>query len=155
MNWKIVLGLVGFILLVTLIGTGIYQFTVAEAKDREQTVVQGAETRLKKEIAPDEIKFEHVFNGETQYSVFTIQQDGEALRAFVPKKGKIETRRVADGMKIADVIQKAGNPANIVSAKYGFDQRALIEIVTKTKSGYDYSYYTYQEGSFLKRLRIN
>ena len=42
-----------------------------------------------------------------------------------------------------------------VLAKYGFEDRALIEIVSKTKTGYDYSYYTYQEGTFIKRLRIN
>ncbi|WP_449403381.1 hypothetical protein [Exiguobacterium artemiae] len=106
-------------------------------------------------MAPKQIQFDHVFNGKTQYSVFTIEQDGQALRAFVPKTGKIETRRVKDGMKIADVIRQAGNPENIVSAKYGFENRALIEIVTKTATGYDYSYYTYQEGSFIKRLRIN
>lgn len=155
MKWKIVIGLIGFILLITLIGTGVYQFTVAEAKEREQTVAVQAESRLKKEVAPQQIQFDYVFNGKTQYSVFTIKQDGQALQAFVPKKGKIETRRVKDGMKIADVIRQAGNPENIVSAKYGFEDRALIEIVTKTTTGYDYSYYTYQEGSFIKRLRIN
>lgn len=155
MKWKIVIGLFCFILLISLIGTGIYQFTVAEAKEREQQVVRQAEDRLKKELAPEQIQFDHVFSGKTQYSVFTMQQNGEKMRAFVPKKGKIETRRVADGMKIVDVIRQAGNPNNIISAKYGFEKRALIEIVTKTASGYDYSYYTYQEGSFIKRLRIN
>ncbi|OIN67991.1 hypothetical protein BLD48_03840 [Exiguobacterium sp. KRL4] len=155
MNWKVVIGLVCFILLITLIGTGVYQFTVAEAKGREQKVVLQAEARLEKELAPEQIRFDHVFNGKTQYSVFTIQQEGQAVRAFVPKAGRIETRRVSDGMEIAEVIRQAGNPAEIVSAKYGFEDRALIEIVSKTKVGYDYSYYTYQEGTFIKRLRIN
>lgn len=155
MKWKVIIGLIAIVLVVTVVSTGIYQLTVAEAKGREQEVVLQAEKRLKQELRPDTVTFENVFNGQTQYTVFSIKKDGTALRAFVPAKGKIETRPVKDGMKIADVIRQSGNQGKIVSSKYGFEERALIEIVTETASGYDYSYYTYQEGSFIKRLRIN
>ncbi|WP_312067088.1 hypothetical protein, partial [Exiguobacterium sp.] len=113
-----------------------------------------AETRLKKELKPTDVRFESVFSGKRQYVVFTMKQSGQAVRAFVPEKGTIETRPVADGIAIKTVIADHPELGDIVSAKYGFEDRAVIEIVSKTKTGYDYSYYTYQEGSFIKRLRI-
>ncbi|WP_214845115.1 MULTISPECIES: hypothetical protein [unclassified Exiguobacterium] len=155
MKWKIAIGLISVVLLITLIGTGIYQLTVGEAKGREQEVVKRAEKRLTQEIAPDAVTFENVFNGKDQYTVFSIKKEGEALRAFVPSKGKIETRPVKDGIKVDEVIRQSRDQGKIVSTKYGFEDRALIEIVAETETGYEYSYYTYQEGSFIKRLRIN
>lgn len=154
MKWKVTLGLLSALLILAVLGTAVYQVTIAEAKDREQSVAEQAEARLKKELKPTDVRFESVFSGKRQYVVFTMKQSGQAVRAFVPEKGTIETRPVADGIAIKTVIADHPELGDIVSAKYGFEDRAVIEIVSKTKTGYDYSYYTYQEGSFIKRLRI-
>lgn len=48
MKWKITLGLLSALILLTVLGTAVYQVTIAEAKDREQSVAEQAEARLKK-----------------------------------------------------------------------------------------------------------
>lgn len=48
MKWKITLGLLSALILLTVLGTAVYQVTIAEAKDREQNVAEQAEARLKK-----------------------------------------------------------------------------------------------------------
>ncbi|MEW8976641.1 MAG: hypothetical protein AB2741_10740 [Exiguobacterium sp.] len=86
MKWKVTLGLLSALLILAVLGTAVYQVTIAEAKDREQSVAEQAETRLKKELKPTDVRFESVFSGKRQYVVFTMKQSGQAVRAFFPEK---------------------------------------------------------------------
>ena len=42
----------------------------------------------------------------------------------------------------------------LVSCTYGFDERALVEVVTKANASYTYSYYTLQTGEFIRRVEL-
>jgi len=158
MRGKLIISLIAFVLIIIGSGSAIYAMTVGEAKDREDEQVVKARERLESRLSPTDVKAEGIFRGEDAYAVFRYEKDGKAQRAFVPLDyGAIETRPVEDAIPLETVAEdaRAATGGRVISVKYGFENRALIEVVTQNGSGYDYSYYTYQEGSLIKRLTIN
>lgn len=143
-------------LVISVLG-GMYYFTFGVANRSESATIQQATERLMDEFPDVDIQKAELYNGTTQYVVFEL--DGSTPQvAFVPisELREIEIRDLTNAALKQNVCDRAlqETGGELVGCRYGFDERALIEAVTRIGGSYVYSYYTYQDGEFLKRVQL-
>lgn len=150
---KVVIAFMTALIGVVIVFSGIYWFTVGHTERTKEKMIEEARERLVDEQPSVSIERAELFNGTEPYVVF---EESDRVQ-FVPVDDKlpIETRDIAtvDSEQIcADSVAETGG--TLVSCKYGFDERALIEVVTKAGTSYTYSYYTLQAGEFIRRVQL-
>ncbi|MGA9467945.1 MAG: hypothetical protein WBV10_09970 [Exiguobacterium marinum] len=143
--------LIGVVLVFSL----MYRFTIGYTENQKEQLVEEATNRLTEEAPNLKVRQGELFNGTDAYVVFT-EENGNSIW-FVPLDDKLEIEQREFGeVKAKDVcarsIEETGG--QLVSCKYGFDERALIEVVTKADASYTYSYYTLQSGEFIRRVQL-
>jgi hypothetical protein len=116
-------------------------------------MIEAARERLETEQPSVNIERAELYNGTEPYVVF---EETDQVQ-FVPVDDKlpIVTRDIASvdlDQVCAESVAETGG--SLVSCKYGFDERALIEVVTKSGASYTYSYYTLQAGEFIRRVQL-
>ncbi|WP_214881408.1 MULTISPECIES: hypothetical protein [unclassified Exiguobacterium] len=144
--------LIGVVLVFSL----MYRFTIGYTENQKEQLVEEATNRLTEEAPNLKVEQGELFNGTDAYVVFS-EENGNSIW-FVPLDDKLEIEQREFGeVKAKDVcarsIEETGG--QLVSCKYGFDERALIEVVTKADASYTYSYYTLQSGEFIRRVQLN
>ncbi|WP_026826148.1 MULTISPECIES: hypothetical protein [Exiguobacterium] len=143
--------LIGVVLVFSL----MYRFTIGYTENQKEQLVEEATNRLTEEAPNLKVEQGELFNGTDAYVVFS-EENGNSIW-FVPLDDKLEIEQREFGeVKAKDVcarsIEETGG--QLVSCKYGFDERALIEVVTKADASYTYSYYTLQSGEFIRRVQL-
>ncbi|WP_214698298.1 MULTISPECIES: hypothetical protein [unclassified Exiguobacterium] len=143
--------LIGVVLVFSL----MYRFTIGYTENQKEQLVEEATNRLTEEAPNLKVEQGELFNGTDTYVVFS-EENGNSIW-FVPLDDKLEIEQREFGeVKAKDVcarsIEETGG--QLVSCKYGFDERALIEVVTKADASYTYSYYTLQSGEFIRRVQL-
>ncbi|MFC4683016.1 hypothetical protein [Exiguobacterium sp. s149] len=138
---------------VVIVFSGIYWFTVGHTERTKDKMIEAARERLETEQPSVNIERAELYNGTEPYVVF---EETDQVQ-FVPVDDKlpIVTRDIASvdlDQVCAESVAETGG--SLVSCKYGFDERALIEVVTKSGASYTYSYYTLQEGEFIRRVQL-
>ncbi|TCI27342.1 hypothetical protein EVJ30_00030 [Exiguobacterium sp. SH5S13] len=150
---KVVVALMTALIGVVIVFSGIYWFTVGHTERTKQNMIAEARNRLEAEQPTVRIERAELFNGTEPYVVF--EETDRVLFVPVDSKQPIETREIASvdlDQVCADSLEETGGM--LVSCKYGFDERALIEVVTKSGATYTYSYYTLQTGDFVRRVQL-
>ncbi|TCI55737.1 hypothetical protein EVJ24_05465 [Exiguobacterium sp. SH1S21] len=150
---KVVIALMTALIGVVIVFSGIYWFTVGHTERTKQNMIAEARDRLEAEQPTVQIERAELFNGTEPYVVF--EETDRVLFVPVDSKQPIETREIASvdlDQVCADSLEETGG--TLVSCKYGFDERALIEVVTKSGATYTYSYYTLQTGDFIRRVQL-
>ncbi|WP_214878249.1 hypothetical protein [Exiguobacterium sp. ERU653] len=143
--------LIGVVLVFSL----MYRFTIGYTENQKEQLVEEATNRLTEKAPNLKVEQGELFNGTDAYVVFS-EENGNSIW-FVPLDDKLEIEQREFGeVKAKDVcarsIEETGG--QLVSCKYGFDERALIEVVTKADASYTYSYYTLQSGEFIRRVQL-
>nr|WP_251126024.1 MULTISPECIES: hypothetical protein [unclassified Exiguobacterium] len=140
---------------VVLVFSVMYRFTIGHTENQKEQLIEEATTRLNEESPNLQVGQGELFNGTEAYVVFP-EADGDSIW-FVPLNDKleIEQREIgevnANDVCVRSVKETGGQ---LVSCKYGFDERALIEVVTKADASYTYSYYTLQTGEYIRRVQL-
>lgn len=151
---KILIALMTTLIGVVIILSGIYWLTIGHTERTKETLIDQARERLTEEQPTVKASQADLYNGTASYVVFTDQKESVI---FVPtdKKLPIVNREIGsiDLQQVCDQsLEETGGA--LVSCKYGFDDRALIEVVSKTGASYTYSYYTLQSGEFIRRVEL-
>lgn len=152
---KVVVALMTALIGVVIVFSGIYWFTVGHTERTKQDMVAEARDRLETEQPTVRVERAELFNGTEPYVVFEDETAQSVVFVPVDSKQPIETREIASvdlAQVCADSLEETGGV--LVSCKYGFDERALIEVVTKSEATYTYSYYTLQTGEFMRRVQL-
>ncbi|EPE61378.1 hypothetical protein L479_02227 [Exiguobacterium sp. S17] len=152
---KVAVALMTALIGVVIVFSGIYWFTVGHTERTKDALIDEAKTRLATEQPTLRPVRAGLYNGTEPYVVF--EDDTAQTVVFVPvdEKLPIETREIGSAdldQVCADSLEETGG--TLVSCKYGFDERALIEVVTKSGATYTYSYYTLQTGDFIRRVQL-
>ena len=152
---KVLVALMTALLGVVIVFSGIYWFTVGHTERTKDELIDEAKTRLEAEQPTVQAVRAELYNGTEPYVVF--EDDAGQSIVFVPvdETLPIETREIGSvdlAQVCADSTEETGGV--LVSCKYGFDERALIEVVTKSGSSYTYSYFTLQTGDFIRRVQL-
>lgn len=152
---KVIVALMSALIGVALVFSVMYWFTIGHTERTKERLVEQAKTRLEAEEPELRLTEGDLFNGTNAYVTFL--EEGEKVFWFVPlnKEKKIERRDTGDvtaDQVCAQSLQETGG--TLVSCKYGFDERALIEVVAKEGTSYTYSYYTLQTGEFIRRVQL-
>ncbi len=150
---KVVVAFMTALIGVVIVFSGIYWFTVGHTERTKDKMIEAARERLETEQPSVNIERAELYNGTEPYVVF---EETDQVQ-FVPVDDKlpIVTRDIASvdlDQVCAESVAETGG--SLVSCKYGFDERALIEVVTKSGASYTYSYYTLQEGEFIRRVQL-
>jgi len=150
---KVVVAFMTALIGVVIVFSGIYWFTVGHTERTKDKMIEAARERLETEQPSVNIERAELYNGTEPYVVF--EETNQVQFVPVDDKLPIVTRDIAsvDLDQICDesVAETGGS---LVSCKYGFDERALIEVVTKSGASYTYSYYTLQTGEFIRRVQL-
>lgn len=150
---KVVVAFMTALIGVVIVFSGIYWFTVGHTERTKDKMIEAARERLVTEQPSVNIERAELYNGTEPYVVF---EETDQVQ-FVPVDDKlpIVTRDIASvdlDQVCAESVTETGG--SLVSCKYGFDERALIEVVTKSGASYTYSYYTLQAGEFIRRVQL-
>lgn len=140
---------------VVLVFSVMYRFTIGHTENQKEKLVEQAMMRLTDESPNVKVGQGELFNGTEAYVVFP-EEDGKTIW-FVPLNDKLEIeQREIDEVEATDVCARSVEETGgqLVSCKIGFDERALIEVVTKANASYTYSYYTLQTGEFIRRVQL-
>ena len=140
---------------VVLVFSVMYRFTIGHTENQKEKLVEQAMIRLTDESPNVKVGQGELFNGTEAYVVFP-EEDGKTIW-FVPLNDKLEIeQREIDEVEATDVCARSVEETGgqLVSCKIGFDERALIEVVTKANASYTYSYYTLQTGEFIRRVQL-
>ncbi|WP_214776954.1 hypothetical protein [Exiguobacterium sp. s22] len=140
---------------VVLVFSVMYRFTIGHTENQKEKLVEQAMMRLTDESPNVKVGQGELFNGTEAYVVFP-EEDGKSIW-FVPLNDKLEIeQREIDEVEATDVCARSVEETGgqLVSCKIGFDERALIEVVTKANATYTYSYYTLQTGEFIRRVQL-
>ncbi|WP_214740302.1 MULTISPECIES: hypothetical protein [unclassified Exiguobacterium] len=140
---------------VVLVFSVMYRFTIGHTENQKEKLVEQAMIRLTDESPNVKVGQGELFNGTQAYVVFS-EEDGKSIW-FVPLNDKLEIeQREIDEVEATDVCARSVEETGgqLVSCKIGFDERALIEVVTKANASYTYSYYTLQTGEFIRRVQL-
>lgn len=152
---KWIVSLLAALIGVVLVFSVMYRFTIGHTENQKEKLVETAMARLAEESPDARVGQGELFNGTEAYVVFP-EEDGESIW-FVPldEKLEIEQREIGE-VDATDVCSKSVEETGgqLVSCKVGFDERALIEVVTKADASYTYSYYTLQTGEFIRRVQL-
>ena len=150
---KFSIAILAAILGVALVFSGIYWFTIGHTERSKADIIESARDRLEDETSV-EVDAGELFTGTEAY--VTFEQTDESVIWFVPvdEALAIENRPLGETTASAlcerDLDETGGT---LVSCKYGFDERALVEVVVKADTTYTYSYYTLA-GEFLRRVQL-
>lgn len=150
---KVVVAFLTALIGVVIVFSGIYWFTVGHTERTKDKMIETARERLETEQPSVNIERAELYNGTESYVVF---EEADQVQ-FVPVDDKlpIVTREIGtvdlDQVCAESVAETGGS---LVSCKYGFDERALIEVVAKSGASYTYSYYTLQAGEFIRRVQL-
>ncbi|MCT4781772.1 MULTISPECIES: hypothetical protein [Exiguobacterium] len=150
---KVVVALVTALIGVVIVFTGMYWFTIGHTERAKEAMIVEARERLDSEQPGEVVNQATLYNGTEPYVVF--ENDDRLLFVPVDEDLPIVVRDLTnvDLNQIcnASVAETGGT---LVSCKYGFDERALVEVVTKANASYTYSYYTLQTGEFIRRVEL-
>lgn len=153
---KWIVSLVAALIGVVLVFSVMYRFTIGHTENQKEQLIEEATNRLIEQSPNLKVGQGELFNGTEAYVVFS-EVDGDSIW-FVPldEKLDIEEREVGE-VNATDVcaqsVEETGG--QLVSCKVGFDERALIEVVTKADASYTYSYYTLQTGEYIRRVQLS
>ncbi len=150
---KVVVAFMTALIGVVIVFSGIYWFTVGHTERTKQSLIEEARERLLAEQPTVESERADLYNGTKPYVVF--EEADRVLFVPVDSEEPIEEREIASvdlNQVCAESVEETGGA--LVSCKYGFDDRALIEVVTKAGASYTYSYYTLQTGDFIRRVQL-
>lgn len=150
---KVVIALVTALIGIVVVFSGIYWFTVGHTERTKQSMIEEASERLVSEQPSVKIERAELFNGTEPYVVF--EETNQVQFVPVDDELPIVTREITSvdlDQVCAESVAETGG--TLVSCKYGFDERALIEVVTKSEGSYTYSYYTLQGGEFIRRVQL-
>lgn len=152
---KVIVALLTAALGVVLVFAAMYWFTIGYTEQNKNQMIKEAELRLTEEHPDLLLNRGELYNGTDAYIVF-VEEEEQGIW-FVPVDQDLEIEQREIGSTHADEVceqslQETGG--TLVSCKYGFDQRALIEVVSKADTSYTYSYYTLQTGEFIRRVQL-
>ncbi|MDA5559932.1 hypothetical protein PJK55_04235 [Exiguobacterium sp. MMG028] len=152
---KWIVSLLAALLGVVLVFSVMYRFTIGHTENQKEQLIEEASIRLNEESPDVQVGQGELFNGTEAYVVFP-EEDGDSIW-FVPldDEFEIEQREISE-VNANDVCARSveDTGGQLISCKYGFDERALIEVVTKADASYTYSYYTLQTGEFIRRVQL-
>lgn len=152
---KVVVAVISALIGVVIVFSGIYWFTVGHTERTKDALIDEAKERLETEQPGLQTMQAELYNGTEPYVVFEDEAAQSVVFVPVNQKLPIETREVGStdlAQVCADSLEETGGV--LVSCKYGFDERALIEVVTKLEASYTYSYFTLQTGEFMRRVQL-
>ena len=152
---KWIVSLLAALLGVVLVFSVMYRFTIGHTENQKEQLIEEALIRLNEESPDVQVRQGELFNGTEAYVVFQ-EEDGDSIW-FVPldDEFEIEQREIGE-VNANDVCARSveDTGGQLISCKYGFDERALVEVVTKADASYTYSYYTLQTGEFIRRVQL-
>lgn len=152
---KWIVSLLAALLGVVLVFSVMYRFTIGHTENQKEQLIEEALIRLNEESPNLQVGQGELFNGTEAYVVFP-EADGDSIW-FVPLDDdfEIEQREIGE-VNANDVCARSveDTGGQLISCKYGFDERALVEVVTKADASYTYSYYTLQTGEFIRRVQL-
>lgn len=152
---KWIVSLLAALLGVVLVFSVMYRFTIGHTENQKEQLIEEASIRLNEESPNLQVGQGELFNGTEAYVVFP-EADGDSIW-FVPldDEFEIEQREIGE-VNANDVCVRSveDTGGQLISCKYGFDERALVEVVTKADASYTYSYYTLQTGEFIRRVQL-
>ncbi|KDN57313.1 MAG: hypothetical protein LPJ96_06465 [Exiguobacterium sp.] len=150
---KVVIALVTALIGVVIVFSGVYWFTIGHTERVKDAMIGEARERLETEQAGVTVDRATLYNGTEPYVVFENAEN--VLFVPVDEEQPIVVRDVTNvdlDQICNDSLAETGG--TLVSCTYGFDERALVEVVTKANASYTYSYYTLQTGEFIRRVEL-